>query len=490
MVLPQALQYSSDFNKRLAQIGEEARQQRALQQKLELDEARKRAEVFNEINPATLYGKFEKEVVSRKLDGLTAAAADYIKRNPNSSSNDFRAFINKEVSSMATQSAKIKAVKDNIKNTVGALGKDSIYDIPSLNALALDRALYKTDQFGNKTLKEADEIDETEDFLTNIIKSDPDKVISKVAGANALNSIIKDSQFFEEKQMTEVDTPSGRQTIVTGRESKLPFYLQVDDKGRVGIKTQKNGYIDEDVFQQFYQNPAVAVYVDANAKDIMKQAGVPESPEAKEYFKRSFLTDFLERNKKGAIDLVDKKLYAKAPAAGGGSGAAKEPPVTVDVYSDIVNAVKTGKRVRQTQGGKVLQDYGTAFTEIPQNAREIILSNINKVSKFKASDEDQPRDYTQDDVTLREKDANTIGVYEYPSGKFLTDIAKLDVNVKASGAIGGQKSKIETVKQAGGQKSESYIIRGKTYTKADLTKLGYTDEQIKQAISLGNIKTK
>jgi len=202
--------------------------------------------VFHEINPATLYGKFEKEVVSRKLDGLTAAAADYIKRNPNSSSNDFRAFINKEVSSMATQSAKIKAVKDNIKNTVGALGKDSIYDIPSLNALALDRALYKTDQFGNKVLKEADEIDETEDFLTNIIKSDPDKVISKVAGANALNSIIKDSQFFEEKQMTEVDTPSGRQTIVTGRESKLPFYLQVDDKGRVGIKTQKNGYIDED----------------------------------------------------------------------------------------------------------------------------------------------------------------------------------------------------------------------------------------------------
>jgi len=154
--------------------------------------------------------------------------------------------------------------------------------------------------------------------LTKIIKSNKEKVSNNDAGANALNSIIKDSQFFEEKQMTEVDTPSGRQTIVTGRESKLPFYLQVDDKGRVGIKTQKNGYIDEDVFQQFYQNPAVAVYVDANAKDIMKQAGVPESPEAKEYFKRSFLTDFLERNKKGAIDLVDKKLYAKAPAAGGG----------------------------------------------------------------------------------------------------------------------------------------------------------------------------
>lgn len=475
MPITKALEFDQTPNRLLFQIGEEARQQRALQQKLELDEARKRAEVFNEINPATLYGKFEKEVVSRKLDGLTAAAADYIKRNPNSSSNDFRAFINKEVSSMATQSAKIKAVKDNIKNTVGALGKDSIYDIPALNALALDRALYKTDQFGNKVLKEADEIDETEDFLTNITRSDPDKVISKVAGANALNAKIKDASLFEQSITTEVDTPSGRQTIITGRESKLPFYLQADDKGNVGIKTQKNGYIDEDVFQQFYQDPAVAVYVDANAKDIMKQAGVPESPEATEYFKRSFLTDFLERNKKGAIDLVDKKLYAKAPAAGAGSGAPKEPPVTVDVYSDIVDAVDTGRQVRKTQGAKVIEQFGAPLTDVPQSAREIILSNVNKVAQFKGADEDQPRDYTQEDVTLRRKDANTIGVYEYPSGKFLTDIAKLDVNVKASGAIGGQKSKVEAAKQSKAKTIKRSDIAGKAgaagYTPAEYEKL-------------------
>jgi hypothetical protein len=475
MPITKALEFDQTPNRLLFQIGEEARQQRALQQKLELDEARKRAEVFNEINPATLYGKFEKEVVSRKLDGLTAAAADYIKRNPNSSSNDFRAFINKEVSSMATQSAKIKAVKDNIKNTVGALGKDSIYDIPALNALALDRALYKTDQFGNKVLKEADEIDETEDFLTNITRSDPDKVISKVAGANALNAKIKDASLFEQSITTEVDTPSGRQTIITGRESKLPFYLQADDKGNVGIKTQKNGYIDEDVFQQFYQDPAVAVYVDANAKDIMKQAGVPESPEATEYFKRSFLTDFLERNKKGAIDLVDKKLYAKAPAAGAGSGAPKEPPVTVDVYSDIVDAVDTGRQVTKTQGTKVIEQFGAPLTDVPQSAREIILSNVNKVAQFKGADEDQPRDYTQEDVTLRRKDANTIGVYEYPSGKFLTDIAKLDVNVKASGAIGGQKSKVEAAKQSKAKTIKRSDIAGKAgdagYTPAEYEKL-------------------
>lgn len=488
MAITKALEFDQTPNRLLFQIGEEARQQRALQQKLEQDEARKRAEVLNEINPAVLYDKFEKEVVSRKLDGLTAAAADYLKKYPNSSLNDFRAFINKDLSSMATQSAKIKAVKDNIKNTVGALGKDSIYDIPALNALAKDRGIYKTDQIGNKILKEGEEIDETEDFLTSLEKTDLDKIINRTSGNKLLTDSIKAAPLFKKSVLSEVDTPNGRQTVVTGVESSMPYFMKLDEKNQPVLKKQANGYIEEDIFNELTSDPNILKYVTVAARDNMKEAGVSMIPENEEIYKRAFVTDFLERNKKGVVELIDKKLYSKAPAAGAGSGAPKEPPVTVDVYSDIVDAVKTGKKVRLVQSGKVLQDYGTAFSEIPQTAREIILSNINKVSKFKASDEDQPRDYTQDDVTLREKDANTIGVYEYPSGKFLTDIAKLDVNVKASGAIGGQKSKIETVKQAG--KSESYIIGGKTYTKADLTKLGYTDEQIKQAISLGNIKTK
>ena len=490
MAITKALEFDQTANKLLFQIGEEAKQQRALQQKLEQDEARKRAEVLNEINPAVLYDKFEKEVVSRKLDGLTAAAADYLKKYPNSSSNDFRAFINKEVSSMATQSAKIKAVKDNIKNTVGALGNDSIYDLPVLNALAKDRGIYKTDQIGNKTIKEGEEIDETEDFLASLEKTDLDKIVNRTSGNRLLTDTIKAAPLFKKNILSEVDTPNGRQTVVTGVDSSIPYFMKLDEKNQPVLKKQANGYIEEDIFNELTSDPNIQKYVTVAARDNMREAGVSMIPENEEIYKRAFVTDFLERNKKGVVELIDKKLYSKAPAAGAGSGAEKEPPPTVDLYAEIVSAVDSGKQVRQTKGGKVVQTFGFPLSDITQSAKDIILSNVNRAAQFKAEGEDTPRDYTQDDVTLKRKDNNTIGVYEYPSGKFLTDIAKLDVNVKASGAIGGQKSKVEAAKQAGGQKSESYIIGGKNYTKADLTKLGYTEEQIKQAISLGNIKTK
>lgn len=486
MAITKALEFDQTANKLLFQVGEEAKQQRALQQKLEQDEARKRAEILNEINPATLYDKFEKEVVSRRLDGLTAAAADYLKKYPNSSLNDFRAFINKDLSSMATQSAKIKAVKDNIKNTFGALGKDSIYDLPSLNALALDRAIYKTDQFNNKDLKDADEIDETQDILASLEKTDLEKIISKTSGNNLFTNIIKAAPLFKKSTLTEVDTPNGRQTVVTGVDSSMPYFMKLDEKNQPVLKKQANGYIEEDIFKELTSSPEMSKYVTAVARDNMKEAGVSMIPENEEIYKRAFVTDFLERNKKGVVELIDKKLYAQAPAAGG-SGAEKEPPPTVDLYSEIVSAVDSGKQVRQTQGGKVVQTFGFPLSDITQSAKDIILANVNRAAQFKGSEEDTPRDYTQDDVTLKRKDNNTIGVYEYPSGKFLTDVAKMDVNVKGSGAVGGQKSKVEAAKKAG---SESYIIGGKNYTKADLTKLGYTEEQIKQAISLGNIKTK
>jgi hypothetical protein len=50
-------------------------------------------------------------------------------------------------------------------------------------------------------------------------------------------------------------------------------------------------------------------------------------------------------------------------------------------------------------------------------------------------------------------------------------------------------AKISTNKNVG--TSGSYVGNdGKTYTKAQLNKLGYTDAQIQEAIKLGNIKNK
>jgi hypothetical protein len=498
MAITRALEFDQTPNKLLFQIAENARAQELADQKLQLDEQRKRNEVLQQINPATLYSTFEKEVVSRSLSDLTNQTAQYLKTNPNASAADLRMFLNKNISGLAQQSAKIKAVKDNVDKTISGLGKDSIYDTPTLRALAIDRGIYKTNELGQKVLKNPDEIDEAEDFLSVLTKEAPDQVISKVAGAKTLEAKIKSAPLFEENVMSERDTPDGRQTVVVGTKSKMPFYLQAEN-GKVGIKKGKNGVIDETVFNDFYSDPATAVYINGEAKKIMKQAGIPETADNFEVYKRTFLTDYLERNKKGVIDKVDKKLYAIPRAAGSGGGTEKEPPITVDVFSAAQKVIDSGQQVRQTKGGKVLQSYGSPLSAVDQAAKDIMLADVNRVAKFQPTPEDTPRDYTQDDIVMRPMDEMNIGLYEYPSGKFLTKFNQTEANAKASKAAGGLKSAAQSRKQesatsaqpAAKPKKESvYLINGKQYSKADLNKLGYNDDQINQALSLGNIKQK
>lgn len=447
MAITRALEFDQTPNRLLFQIAENARAQELADQKLQLEEQRKRNEVLQQINPATLYSTFEKEVVSRSLSDLTNQTAQYLKANPSASAADLKMFLNKNISGLAQQSAKIKAVKDNVEKTISGLGKDSIYDVPRLRALAIDRGLYKTNELGQKVLKNPDEIDEAEDFISVLTKEVPDQVISKVSGAKALESKIKSAPLFEENIMSEVDTPNGRQTIVTGTKSKMPFFMEAKD-GKADVKKQANGLVDEGVFNDFYSDDATAVYINAGARDIMRQGNIQETADNFEVYKRTFLTDYLERNKKGVIERIDKKLYAQPRAASSGAGAsAKEPPITVDVFSLAQAVIDSGQKVQITENGKVTAEPGYPVALVDQSAKKIILDDVNAIAQFQPTKDDTPRKYTQDDLIMKPIDSKTIGIHEYPSLKFLTKFTKREANVKASKDLGGQKSAAERQKQ-------------------------------------------
>jgi hypothetical protein len=446
MAITRALEFDQTPNKLLFQIAENARAQELADQKLQLDEQRKRNEVLQQINPATLYSTFEKEVVSRSLSDLTNQTAQYLKTNPNASAADLRMFLNKNISGLAQQSAKIKAVKDNVDKTITGLGKDNIYDTPRLRALAIDRGIYKTNELGQKVLKNPDEIDEAEDFLSVLTKEVPDQVISKVSGAKTLEAKIKSAPMFEENIMSERDTPDGRQTVVVGTKSKIPSFMEVKD-GKVDVKKQANGLVDEGVFNDFYNDAATAVYINAGARDIMRQGNIQETADNMEVYKRTFLTDYLERNKKGVIERIDKKLYAQPRAASSGGGTEKEPPITVDVFSLAQAVIDSGQKVQLSKGGKVTDQPGFPVSLVDQSAKKIIIDDVNAIAQFQPTKDDTPRNYNQDDLIMKPIDSKTIGIHEYPSLKFLTKFTKREANVKASKALGGQKSAAESQKQ-------------------------------------------
>lgn len=471
MVLPQALEYNWEFNRTLAQIGEQARQQRAYQQRLDQENRQRQLQVLQEINPATLYPKFEREVVDQTIGQLTAGMANYMKQNPNASYIDLQNIVNQNLGQVAQWSAKVKSVKENIDKTVSMMDPKSPYDKGRLRALSIDRALYKTDEAGNKVMKGPDEIDLEIDIVTQVAAENEDKLIDPFKGDQAMSDLVKDASLYTQNIEQTVETPDGRKTVVVGQKSSVPFFLEAKG-GELRVKQQPNGYIDENVYQQFYQNPAIRANINANAKSNMKKLGMEDTPENFEYFKRAYLTTWLDQNKKGVVEKVDKTLYQKPTTASGQSPA---PDTFIDAYNEVDTLV-SGKK----------KGYGAPMTELSLETQNTVL-NIAKTS-LGAS-------VGQGDVYVKKESDGTIGVY---TGKNMVDeegnvtrpinskigtLTRTGTNIEANKPLGTKAKKASV-------QSKKYVVGGKQYSLEDLLGMGYTQEQIDQAIKSGTVKTK
>jgi hypothetical protein len=459
MAITKALEFDQTPNKLLFQIAENARAQQLADQKLKLDEQRKRQELLGMLNSDVLSKDYEKEVVSRNLRAMQEAAANYIKQNPDGPLTDLRMFINSQTGKTAEQSARVRTYKDNVDKYVAAVGKDSIYEPERLRAMLYDKGLFKVDQTGFKNLKPTEEINEdVQSYVDEILAKEPDMVVSLAAANKELDTHIKDASLYEESTTREIDSPDGKRTMVTGVTSKVPYYLEVKkrnvkqptgmvEESYIDVKKGSNGLIDENVFRQIYSDPRRAVAINAGAVDTMKQGNVARTPENMEIYKRTFLTNYLDRNKKGSIDIVDKKLYAQPRAASSGGGTEKEPPITVDVFSLAQAVIDSGQKVQLSKGGKVTDQPGFPVSLVDQSAKKIIIDDVNAIAQFQPTKDDTPRNYNQDDLIMKPIDSKTIGIHEYPSLKFLTKFTKREANVKASKDLGGQKSAAERQKQ-------------------------------------------
>ena len=421
MVLPQALEYNWEFNRNLAQIGEQARQQRAYQQKLEQENRQRQLQVLQEINPATLYPKFEREVVDQTIGELTSGMANYIKQNPNASYIDLQNMVNQNLGQIAQWSAKVKSVKENIDKTVSLMDPKSPYDKGRLRALAIDRALYKTDEAGNKIMKGVDEIDLESDIVTQVAAENEDKLIDTFKGEQAMVDVVNDAKEYTKSVQKTIETPDGRKTNVFEEKSSVPFFLEAKD-GELRVKQQPNGYIDEGVFQRFYQNPAIRVNVNANAKSNMRKLGVPDSPEALEYFKRAYLTTWLEGNKKGLIDRVDKTLYEK-PSTGVTVNVGNTQPYR-NAYQELVSYVKDKK-----------------FSEISPSISNYLVSIANKSGKRAKAN----LKYTPSDLDVREVSPGLFKLYGKSNNEEIATLNERDFNQ--------QYNTSEFTAQAGGNAS-------------------------------------
>ena len=473
MAITRALEFDQTPNRMLFEIGEEARQQKMYEQKLEQENRQRQLQVLQEINPATLYPKFEREVVDQTIGELTAGMANYMKQNPNASYIDLQNMVNQNLGQIAQWSAKVKSVKENIDKTVSMMDPKSPYDKGRLRALAIDRALYKTDEAGNKMMRGVDEIDIETDIVTQVAAENEDKLIDPFKGERAMVDAVNDASLYTQNVEQTVETPDGRKTVVVGQKSSVPFFLEAKD-GQLRVKQQENGYIDEGVYQRFYQDPSIRANINANAKSNMKKLGVPDSPEALEYFKRAYLTTWLEGNKKGTIDMVDKTLYQK-PTTTGGSGASPSDQTYINAYQKI-DALTSSKK----------KGMGAPLTEMDLETQKVVLDMAKSALGATVG---------QADVYVKKESDGTVGVY---TGRDLKDedgnivrpinnkigtLTSTGTNIEANKPLGAKAKKAAV-------QTKKYVVGGKEYSMDDLLGMGYTQAQIESAIKSGTVKTK
>lgn len=302
MAITKPLEYDKTGTELLYRIGQRAAEEELKRQQLEANNQAKQYAVLSQIDPEILYSKYDKQIVDKYIGQMQQGAADFLKANPNANYITLQSEINKGLAKISGWSSKVKSIRDRIERDVRSA--DRIYDKGRLLALSLDEALYKTDANGNKVLKDEQELTPDIPWVSDVAKKKKSLVIDPYTGEEAAFKSIRNPNLFSSTETTV--SPDGRKSFTVRR--RLPFYL--DESGDIKRMPGSN-YVDENVFQQFYRNPEMSVWIDAMGEDLMNNTPLEKRTGDPELYKRAFLTNWLDLNKGGVLDLIDKSLITR-----------------------------------------------------------------------------------------------------------------------------------------------------------------------------------
>jgi hypothetical protein len=440
-----------------------------MQKKLEMEEQEKVGRTLNMISPDVLNKNFSKDVVNAFLPQVLGKVKELSKAGV--SDRQAREEVFTVLSDLSEWSNKSQTIDDQIEEQVKGLD-NTIYDVGRIKALAKDMAKYST-VGKQKILKGKDEMDPSKSYVSMVIEEMPDLAVDERKAANAFQASLK--AIPEVENVTEEVKDANGRRVGEKVVEKLSFLYDRDPNNNIVLKKDDKGFVPEETFQTFYSQ--YKPWIDGNAKRIMSRLGVPESPEATEWFRRSFLTDTLERSASGTANV--SRTNVTQPRSGGGSGADKksvEEQNYINAYQEIDNLTSSKKK-----------GMGAPLTELALETQNVVLGMAKSALGMTG--------VGQGDVYVKKENDGTIGVYTgkdilnddnnvvRPINSKIGTLTSTGTNVAANKPL-GQKAK------AAAAKTKSYVIGGKNYSMDDLKKIGYTEDQVNQAIKAGTVKLK
>jgi len=216
--------------------------------------------------------------------------------------------------------------------------------------------------------------------------------------------------------------------------------------------------------------------------------GKPLDPHTEDYLFRHFLYNNISANVPHFISKDEAQVVPKAPIVNVNTG--KEVP-TQDVYTPLSKAMNE-------------HPAGATLNILPPAVRDFFMNELSKSNQTKIvkniDGQDRTIELGSDNFAVK---ANKDGTYDLYSTKYKYPIKNGKEDLTANGeripdkilgtynatdlnlGVAKGKERGQVLKNA-----NTYIVNGKNMTHDELKNAGYTDDQINQAIQLGNIKRK
>jgi len=317
---PTATQIYDHFQQASAQKAMQQERLNALRQERQDNLVKYAGEALNNKNFAT--GTEADPLINTKLNELKQKYFGMIMKNPSMGDAELNYLIAQDTQGIGQYSQQLQALRKNIETSSEGLKNYKGLNAGQVQALAINDAIYKTDEKGNKVLKDPGEIDPNQDYITGVFDRHPDKLhVDDAVWDDARNKA--NYQVVSDKYMRI--NPNKSSSMDQYEAKYNPAYHTIKfDKDHVpvvDVKTDQDGGLNAETYQQVMGDMGKRLQINQQTNDQIKKLqaakllppGIENDPEQYDYIRRHVAANMVRNLVTSEIKTSDQDKAAPAP---------------------------------------------------------------------------------------------------------------------------------------------------------------------------------
>ena len=433
--------------------------------------------------------------ITKKLAEGIQQVNTFISQNKGATESQIQLFANPIISQVAQDSEKSKELKRQME-----LGLEQIKGMKGVDANKF-RESFQNRAWGIKDKQfpdNLDNVDITHNYIDDVLNNDD------IYNAEAVRESIKNAKPVEYQYSQKARNKAGVETSTLYDAKSQPFYQPLTDAsgkptgdfepkhetftdnnavvmhewmGDAGEKVKAPiKLLDKGAFEQIFSprnNPAAAAYLRNEVKKQM-QGKAPLNTSQAEALSRAIAYDLVKDNmtESASIKVREEQKQPIVKNYIGGSGSGSKEPTINDVYSRLKSHVDTKLEQYKNNPKQFGNKDWVQVNTLDSDIRDIVLKEARAASGVP--------ELGTSSIKIKVDENGVMGIYNVDDNSLIGQLTEQGLNVRASQGVPSKNLVIKNMKYK--------ASNGKSYTHAQLIKMGYTDETIEQAKQAGNLK--